>query len=167
MGKRGDNQTETPLAAQAFADYLALGDKRSLRELAAEYVRRNRYKTETTAFNQLATWSTAHRWQDRIAAAVTAEAQAALERAAEIDARSFLRTSEMLAERLDMTNPIMLDVLVKVRESVRKPAPKGGSTVNVNVSVEIRELAERMAKEAGLDPDAVIAEAESILGGRP
>lgn len=58
---------ESAKAAAAWADYVDLGPTRSLRKLAAQYVKQGRYKTETTAFNALAEWSGEHQWQARLA----------------------------------------------------------------------------------------------------
>lgn len=156
--------TETAKAASAFAAYIRMGPGRSLRALAHALVEQNQYKTSTTALGILNNWSTKYRWQERIAAAVTEKSERMLAQASEIDAATFLRSSELLHERLGLTLALDTDHVVKVRESVRKPAPKGGAAgVNVQVSVVLRNLAERAAAQYGLDPGQVVAEAERIL----
>jgi ethanolamine ammonia-lyase large subunit len=55
---------ETPKAAAAFEEYAAMGPSRSLRKLAEKH-------SESTAkaqqiSRQLAEWSSAHRWQERV-----------------------------------------------------------------------------------------------------
>lgn len=143
----------SPKAEEAFADYVALGPDRSYRALAAEYVKQNRYKTETTAFNAIAKWAGKYRWQDRIAEAANARSSEMLEAAAELDAGTFLETSRLLNERIGHTSPLQLDAVIKMRESVRKPAPKGGTNVNVSVSIEVERVVERIAEEDGLTED--------------
>lgn len=159
---------ETPKAALAFAAYIAMGHRRSLANLARLLVEQNHYKTVATAKSHLATWSVKYHWQDRIAAAITEKSERMLVQASEIDAKTFLRTSELLAERIAWTDPGHIDVVIKARESVRKPAPKGSASVDVNLSlsVSVRALVERAAQEAGLDVDEVVAEAERLLAGR-
>jgi hypothetical protein len=44
-------------------------------------------------------------------------------------------------------------MVVKVRESVRKPTTKGGTSVNVTVRVEVEQLIDRIAEEDGLSAD--------------
>ena len=153
---------ESAKAEEAFADYVALGPSRSLRALAAVYVKQGRYKSETTAFNAVAHWSGKFRWQERLAEAASARSTALLEQAAELDADTFRRSSELLNERMHYSHPGDTEVVIKMRESVRKPAPKGGASVSVNVSVEVRHMAERMAEELGLDAEQLIRDAEDI-----
>lgn len=51
---------ETAKAAQAFADYVALGPERSLRKLAASKGKNGTY------VGQLERWSVEHKWQERL-----------------------------------------------------------------------------------------------------
>lgn len=153
----------TPKAAEAFAAYVAMGPGRSLRALAHLLVERNLYKNSSSAVRTIQEFSTRYHWQERLAAAITARTEEALAKAAEIDAQSFLRTSELLAKRLATTDPAQLDAVVTIRQSVRKPEPRGGANVNLNLSVTLRAIVERVAAEQGLDPEAVLAEAETIL----
>lgn len=156
----------SPKVAEFFAAYVGMGPGRNLRALAAVLVEQGHYKTASTAFGQLARMSSAHRWQERLSAAITAKTEEALAKAAEIDAQSFLRTSELVAGRLAFTDPLHVDAVIKMRESVRKPEPKGsGASINLNLSVTLRAIVERVAAERGLDPEDVLAEAEQIIAG--
>lgn len=160
--------TETPRAAEAFERYLAMGPKRSIRALAERDAAQNLYKNATAAHRVYADWSVKYRWRTRLAEAASVRTERLLGEAAELDADTFRLTSEKLHERMGMMTPALhLDAIVKLRESVRKPAQKGAGTVavSVSVSVEIRRLAEQVAADAGLDPDAVVAEAERIFAG--
>jgi len=58
---------ETNKAKQAFEDYFNMGPGRSLRALHEEYCQRTKDKPPTKRFETIATWSTKHHWQDRIA----------------------------------------------------------------------------------------------------
>lgn len=162
----GERQGEmTAKAAHAFGAYVAMGPSRSLRSLARVLTEQGLYKNSTAALRVLGKWSSEFRWQQRLAAAVTAETEARLARAAEIDAASFLRTSKLIAERLSWADAGHVDAVIKMREAVRRPDGKPGGALNVNLQVTIRAIVERVAAEQGLDPDEVLAEAESILAG--
>lgn len=161
--EQAPGERESPKAAEAFAIYVGLGPGRSLTNLAHVLTEQNRYKTRTTARNAVATWSVKHRWQERLAAAITARTEAALARANEIDAQTFARTSELLAQCIATVEPDDLEAVLKVRESVRRPEPRGVQAVNLNLSVALRKAVEREAAEQGLDPEEVLAEAERIL----
>lgn len=150
MARTRTNPRESAAAKEAFSAYIAQGPDRSLRKLAAEFVRHNHYKSETQAFNALARWSTAHRWQDRIDHAATVRSEALLTQAAELDADTFIRTSRQLNERVQTQSPIAVEPMLRIRESVRRPAPKGAAAVTVSVSVEIQQIVERIAAEDGL-----------------
>lgn len=155
---------ESPKAAEAFSIYVRMGPGRSLTSLAHVLVERNWYKTAPTARRMVAEWSVRHNWQERLSGAITAKTEEALAKAAEIDAQSFLRSSELIAKRLSWTDAGHIDAVIKMRESVRKPEPKhAGANVNLNLSVTLRAIVERVAAEQGLDPDEVLAEAEQII----
>lgn len=156
---------ETPNAALAFADYVAMGPGRSLRALHERYCQQDADKVPTRRFETLADWSVKYHWQERIEHAASDRAQRLLEEAAELDADTFLQTSRLLNERIKYSTRDHLDAVIKMRESVRKPAPKGGTSVNVKVSVEVRQLAEQMAEQLGIDPEELIREAELIASG--
>lgn len=162
---RQPKRTESAKAAAAFRRYVALGDGRSLRKLADADVQRGLYKNATAALRTYAEWSVKHHWQQRLEEAATAEAERMLEEAARLDAETFLATSRLLNERAKWTDAGHLDAVVKMRESVRKPQPKGGTSVNVRVSVEVRQLAERYAEQLGVDPEELIRDAEAIAAG--
>ncbi len=154
---------ETPKAAQAFADYVAMGSSRSLRKLADRLVQQNVYKTSTAAMRSLAMWSSHYDWQDRLANAATERSDAMLKEAAELDADTFVKTSKKL--NAEVENSLEPETIIKIRESVRKPAPKGTTSVDVNVSVDVayRQTAERIARERGLNVEDVLAEADRLI----
>jgi len=148
-------------AAAAFADFVALGDDRSLAKLADLY--RNRTDpVPTKQLSRLKIWSSKYKWIERIEQFEDEQAEAQLRESARLDADTFLATSRIANERIKWTTPHNIDVVLKIRESVRKPAPKGGASVSVNVSVEVRHMAERMAEELGLDAEQLIRDAEDI-----
>lgn len=150
---------ETPKAAQAFQDYLAMGAGRSLRKLAAVYVEHGYHKTASTAFTILKNWSIAHGWQDRLTEAINERSAALLAEASELDADSFLLTSRLLNQRLAYADPLHVDTVVKIRETVRSRATGvGGLTVNV----AIYQQAEKLASKLGITADELIADAEAI-----
>jgi hypothetical protein len=68
---------ESPRAQQAWADYLALGELRSLAALVAEYQSRTT-AVPTRQLSRLKFWSTTFDWQGRLAT-ITADAVAAAE----------------------------------------------------------------------------------------
>lgn len=152
-------------AAAAFQRYVALGPGRTLRELAERDAQHGFYKNSSSALRVYAKWSSDHHWQDRLAQAASAQSERMLEEASELDADTFLLTSQLLNERVKLSTPMMSDAVVKLRESVRKPAPKGSTSVNVKVSVEVRQLAEQLADRLGMSADDLIADAERIASG--
>lgn len=154
----------TPKAAEAFALYVGMGPGRSLVNLAHILTEQNWYKTAATAKRIVSDWSVKYRWQERLSAAITAKTEAALAKAIEIDAQSFLRTSQLISRQLSATDPAQVDVVIKMRETVRKPEPRHATAnVNLNLQVTLRAIVERVAAEQGLDPEAVLAEAEQII----
>jgi hypothetical protein len=158
----------TPKAAEAFQAYVGLGPSRSIRRLADVLVQQGLYKNSTAAHRVLAKWSVDYGWQERLAAAVTAKTEEILAKAAEIDAATFARSSQLLAKRMGSAKEADVDVVVKIRETVRRPEPRGASAqVNLNLQVTMRELVEQIAAEQGLSVDEVLAEAEAILRERP
>lgn len=142
----------TDKAAEAFADYASMKPgKRSLRGLAEEYAAQNRYRTATTAFSQLRTWSSKYQWPERIAEAVTSAVTRKLEMAAELDADTFLETSKRLNETIHGPGFIGPADVTRIRESVRKPEPKGGTSVSVQLDVQLSQVVERIAEAEGLN----------------
>ena len=159
----GTRPTETTEAKEAFAQYVALGPGRSLRLLARTLVTQELYKTEQSALTVVGRWSRQHNWQDRIGNAATERAERMLQEAAQLDADTFLKTSKKLNEQVkNTTEP---GDIVRIRESVRRPVPKGGAAVSVNVSVEVRQLAEQLAKSMGITAEELIQDAEAIAAG--
>ena len=117
-------KTESADAAQAFADYVALGKGRTLESLQKRYKADTR-PVPTRRLSTLKVWSSAFKWQDRIKTAVTEEAERKLEEAAQLDAETFYETSVLLNDRVKYTTRHHLDEIVKMRESVRRPPVKG------------------------------------------
>lgn len=142
MAEQGAFPEMTPKAAEAYDAYVSLGHRRSLRLLADELVRRTLYKSSTVAFRQVTEWSSKFGWQDRLSAAVTALADERLAQAAELDAQSFLKTSEIIAERLAYTTHDNIDMVIKARETVRKPTAKT-QAMTVNINLIVQELAQK------------------------
>lgn len=119
----------------AFADFVALKPgNRSLRNLHAGYVKRvqNGDKPPTVRFNTIADWSARFHWQDRVKAVATERAQQQLDEAAEIDADTFLTTSRLINERAHYAHPGDTDVVIKMRESVRKAPSKPSASIDLN-----------------------------------
>lgn len=138
-------------AEAAFNDYVGLGDGRSLRKLHARY-QDDPNPTPTKRLKTLKEWSARYGWQDRIRQAETDAAEEKLRLAAMLDADTFLHSSRLLNERMRYATREHADAIVKMRESVRKPAPKGTS-VRVNVSIEMQRAVDRIAEEDGLTED--------------
>ncbi len=121
----------TPKAATAFRDLIERkmrhGDA-TLTGLIASY----RARTEPVPTRQLSTlkkWSAEYGWRERIARAETEAAEQALADAAIIDAETFLKSSKLLAERMNLSTPLHVDAVVKIRESVRKPPAQQAAVV--------------------------------------
>jgi hypothetical protein len=147
--------------AELFALWVEAGTP-AYRDLAEILVERGRYKSVTGAFSSIGYFASRDKWQERKAKALDDAAIAALEEAARIDAASFLKTSKEIATRLKYTTSEHLDPLLKMRESVRKPAAKSSS---VTITIEIRQRAEQIAKKYGVPVEDVIAEAEAVAAG--
>lgn len=75
---------ETPKAAQAWNDYLAMGQERSLAKLLARYREQAGHeggmRPPTVKWATLSLWSRAHNWQQRLAEIAEAERQAIIAR---------------------------------------------------------------------------------------
>ncbi len=152
-------QRDNPNAEQAFLDFVEMGHGRSLEKLATEYHARTQ-PVPTKQLSRLKIWSTRYGWQARLGEAISARAEAKLVLAAELDADTFLRTSRHLHRQVAQYGDFP-DTVIKIRESVRKPMPKGGA-VSVNVSVEVRHLAEQLAKQAGCTVEELLADANEV-----
>jgi len=140
-------QRDNPNAEQAFLDFVEMGHGRSLEKLAAEYHARTE-PVPTKQLSRLKIWSSRYGWQARLGEAISARAEAKLVLATELDADTFLRTSRHLHRQVAQYGDFP-DVTIKIRESVRKPMPKGGA-VNVSIRVEIQSIVDRIAEEDGL-----------------
>ena len=137
----------TDKAAEAFADYASMPPAtRSLRALAERYARQNRYKTSTSAFSQLSAWSTKFQWQGRIAEAVTDAVTRKLEQAAELDADTFLVTSQRLNDLVNSPGYIDPANVTRVRESVRKPEAKNVSSIDVRHTGTVKHAHHDMSR---------------------
>lgn len=95
--------TESPRAAEAYAEYVALGPDRSLAKLAAlRAERRGELGKSSAIVRQLEKWSVEHGWQERLAALVAAQV-AAVEAAEAERVRAIMETGYALAhERVDL-----------------------------------------------------------------
>ncbi|MCA9878713.1 MAG: hypothetical protein KC442_13055 [Thermomicrobiales bacterium] len=162
---------ETPRAALAFADYVALGPSRSLRGLHEHYLQQSAHKPPTRRLETLADWSVRYRWQARISTTTTEAAEMALALAAEFDAESFLRTSAALAALLDRmpaevdgADMRSLDAIIDVREAVRRREPRR----SVQAGLSLRSAVDQVAGTRGLSVAEVLGEAErSLRDDRP
>lgn len=158
-------QPKNSRAENAFLDYVNMGPSRSLELLAGSYQSR----TESVPTKQVSTlkaWSTRYHWQARIANAASERSDAILREAAELDADTFVKTSQKLNK--EIAHALETDVVIKIRESVRKAVPKGGTSVsvgvNVTLTIEQRQMVERIAASRGLDVGEVMNELHGILG---
>lgn len=108
----GARQTEPPRARQAFEDYVAMGEGRSLDRLWKAYRERQEIGSEaatpTRRFRTLADWSTRYRWQERLAnrERELAEAAWAKQKGALVQRRvkqldALRRMSDRFLERID------------------------------------------------------------------
>lgn len=161
MAKTTGQRKSNPNAELAFAEYVNLGSGRSLEKLCDLY-RSRTDSVPTKHLTTLKTWSIRYAWQNRIADAVTARSQRMLADASDLDADTFLLSSRLLNERMRYATRDHADSIVKWRESVRKPQPKSGTSVNVKVSVEVRHLAEQMAQRLGISADELLRDADAI-----
>jgi hypothetical protein len=156
---------ESAKAEEWFVRYVAMGPQRSLEKLAEERVSQNVSKTKLSALNQLKNWSRKHQWQNRLKELRSVQAQEMLDEAADLDADTFLRSSRIANERMKYATHHNIDVVLKMRESVRKPAPKSGTSVNVNVSVEVQQLAEQLAAKIGVPVEDLMGDAQQLADG--
>lgn len=161
MSDPPEQPTESAKAAQAFADYVALGPRRSLRALASSYVEQGYYKSTTTALTVLGRWSTENRWQERIAEAVSERAMQMLVEASELDAETFLATSRQYHKRLlgPKGDKMGLGSIHDIRDQVKRPASQSPA---LTVNVTIMQEAERLAAELGISAEDLLKEAEAI-----
>ena len=132
----------TPKAATAFRDLIERkvrhGDS-TLTGLIASY----RARTEPVPTRQLSTlkkWSAEYGWRERISRVEAEAAEQALADAAIIDAATFLKSSRLLAERMNLSTPLHVDAIVKIRESVRKPQLTNSAGVNVGVQTTVVQI---------------------------
>jgi hypothetical protein len=151
-------------AAAAFVDFVALGDDRTLPKLAEMY-RNSTKPVPTRQLSRLKIWSSKYNWIPRIEQFEDELAEAELRKSARLDADTFHRSSRLLNERMHYAHPGDTEVVIKMRESVRKPAPKSGTSVNVNVSVEVQQLAEQLAAKIGVPVEDLMGDAQQLADG--
>ena len=119
-------------------------------------------------------WSAQFRWQARIVEAITEAAERKLAEAAEIDAESFLKSSRVIAKAIDLADrgskTMLPQDLVKIRESVRKPQPKGATNINVKLDVQLTQFLQEIAEADGLteiERQELEADVKTFLKARP
>lgn len=151
----------TDKAAEAFADYVELGPGRSLSRLASVY-KSSTIPTPTKTLRTLTGWSSKYQWQARISEAVTQAVTRKLELAAELDADTFLKTSERLNETVSGPGFIGPADVTRIRESVRKPEAK--TTVDVTHSGTIKHAHRDMSQftDEEIDTLAEIAKRQKV-----
>lgn len=130
QGERSKQRKPDATGSELFAAWVEAGAPK-YRPFAESLVQRGRYKTATTALGQIGRFASRDKWQERKEQALDEEAEAKLKEAATIDADSFLRSSKVINERLKMATREHADVIVKMRESVRRPTTKTTTDVNV------------------------------------
>lgn len=123
-------RTPDATGPELFAAWIDAGTPK-YREFATVLHNQGRYKSVATAFSSICAYSGRDKWQDRKANALDEAAEAKLKEAATIDADSFLRSSKVINDRLKMATREHADVIVKMRESVRRPTVKTTTDVNV------------------------------------
>ena len=148
--------------SELFAAWIDAGTPK-YRDFAEHLAQQGRYKTALTALGMIGRAASRDKWQERKTHALDEAAEAKLKEAATIDADTFIRSSRILNDRMKYATREHADAIVKMRESVRKPAPKTATTLNVTIS--IREKAEAIAAHLGVPVDDVLAEAEAIAAG--
>lgn len=99
-----DKPRETPDALQAFEDYWAMGDERSLPKLAELYANRKRtgQPVPTVQESALKRWSTSHGWQERCKQRITEEAARTREENRRAVARVRARTMKAIEADLGL-----------------------------------------------------------------
>ena len=152
----------TDKAAEAFAEYVKLGPKRSQVLLAENLHRQGRYKSVVSALGSISKWSVKYQWPARISEAVTEAVTRKLERAAELDADTFERSSERLNELINLPGHMHPGDVTRIRESVRKAEPK--ATVDVTHSGTIKHAHHDMSQftDEEIDTLAEIAKRQKV-----
>jgi hypothetical protein len=123
---------ETPRAAQAFADYLAMGPGRSLEKLLAQYRQQtaNGIRVPTLRFKTLADWSGTFCWQARLDQIVSQERQAVVSRGI-VDKQNRLNALNDRWERLQKV------IAERERQHVSidslQPSPAAGASTGLMV----------------------------------
>lgn len=153
------NGQMTDKAAEAFAAYVDLGPGRSLEALARRY-KRSTEPVPTKHVQTLKTWSAKYGWQARISDAVTAAVTRKLEQAAELDADTFLKTSQRLNDLVNSPGYIDPGNVTRVRESVRKAESKSVASIDVRHSGTVKHAHHDMSMFTDDELEAMAAIAE-------
>lgn len=121
---------ETQRASQAYADYVAMGDGRSLSKLLAAYRAMPKNKAPTLRMQTLRAWSANHLWQSRLRQLAQDQARQAEQSEARRHEtyRRAIRTKERrLADKLIARAESMLDF--PLTQLVRETRDADGRTV--------------------------------------
>ena len=150
---KGNTRRKGALTAEeAFADYVSIPrHERSYTALAEIFVSRGYYENVGTARAVIGRWASRDSWQERIRQAATERAMEQLAEADELDADTLLETAKRFNELIHSPGFFDANTLARIRDSVRKPAPKGGTSVSVHLDVQISQIAERIAEDEGLN----------------
>lgn len=122
---------ETAKAAQAWADYFALGPGRSLEKLADQYLSRTE-SVPTKQLSRLKEWSTDHGWQERLkqlASEQTAEV-------VELERAILIAGTRELHRRYGKDEPLVgtkTDELLSVLSHVKPREPVGSLVGNATI----------------------------------
>ena len=146
-------------ATAAFAEYVAMGDGRSLEKLAEARVSRKLARSVPSSLNVLKRWSARYCWQERIRSTTTQSAQAMLEEAAELDADTFLKTSRIMNQTVNDPRVDPLDI-IRIRESVRRPQAKNVASIDVRHTGTIKHAHHDMSHFTDDEIDTLAAIAE-------
>ena len=151
---------ETPRAAQAWADYLALGPDRSLEKLLESY--RSRPSAPTGQVSMLKRWSAAFGWQARLQEIAARQAEEAQEREAarirEIMETGYGRPHERVQLLKRLLDLCVEDVTTRGKRWVQDVKSIGSGEFAERVDLErfnasefdqIRGLLDDIAKEKG------------------
>ncbi len=138
---------ETPTAAQAFEDYYALGDGRSLRKLAKSNQKHSKH------IANLMQWSAAHGWQERvkardreIAEAKRKQKDAAIEAMNErhaqtgmsLQAKGLKRADELLAQ--DVVSDLGSLRMIKIGTDLERIARSESAKIQANEEKQEGEI---------------------------
>ena len=150
----------TDKAAEAFREYVELGPDRSHKKLARRFLAEGRYKSFDSAIGSISKWSAKYSWPARISMAVTESVTRKLEQAAELDADTFLKTSQRLNDLVNSPGYIDPGNVTRVRESVRKAESKSVASIDVRHSGTVKHAHHDMSTFTDEEIDTLAAIAE-------